>query len=204
MYLRRPLEALVAPDRALVLAVLYRAGPPLSGRTIASLTGSVSQPTVSRMLTELVHSGLVLRVPGGYTINREHLAYAAAELLLDSIGELGRRVRGLVGAWDVEPVSVVFFGSAARGEAGRSSDVDLLVVRPSSVDIEACAWAHDVADLGAMVQSWTGAPCEVLEYDPHELEDLARTGDPLLAALLREGVTFAGADLSEILKAVIP
>jgi predicted nucleotidyltransferase len=198
-----PLEALVAPDKARVLNVLYRAGLPLSGRTIAALTNSVSQPTVSRMLRELVRTGLVLRGPGGYVINREHLAYRAVEVLLDSIGELGRRVGAAVEAWDVQPVSVVLFGSTARGQAGPTSDVDLLVVRPSSVDIEDSGWAHDVADLGGMVQSWTGVPCEVLEYDPAELEHLARSGDPLIDELLCDGVTFAGAHLSDILQTVI-
>ena len=202
MYLSSPLEALVASDRAKVLTVLHRAGLPLSGRTIAALTDSVSQPTVSRMLRGFLRTGLVLRVPGGYIINREHLAYRAVEVLLDSTGELGRRIGAAVEAWGVPPVSVVWFGSTARGQASPTSDVDLLVVRPSSVDIEDSGWARDVADLGGMVQSWTGAPCEVLEYDPAELEELATSGDPLVVELCRDGVTLAGADLSDLLEDV--
>jgi hypothetical protein len=169
---------------------------------VAALTGSVSQPTVSRMLREMVHSGLVERVPGGYVVNRRHLAFPAIEVLYDAVEELGRRVRTEVGSWPMPPVSVVLFGSAARGEAEPSSDVDLLVVRPSDVTVEDPAWADDVAHLAEMVRVWTGAPCEILEYDVAELQELAGAGDPLVATLRRDGVTFAGDAVSDLLQTV--
>ena len=198
MYLNHPIEALASPDKARVLTVLCRAGLPLSGHMIAALTGSVSQSTVSRLLAAFTRSGLVLQVPGGYVINREHLAYRAVEALLDSKDELGRRVRIAVAAWSDVPVAVVLFGSTARGEAGPSSDVDLLIVRPLDVAVDDRHWAHAVATLAEHVQLWTGSACDVLEYDPVELERLTRGGDPLVDALLRDGVTLAGSDLHQI------
>lgn len=36
------------------------------------------------------------------------------------------------------------------------------------------------------------------QYDPVELEQLTRGGDPLVDALLRDGVTLAGSDLRQI------
>lgn len=201
MYLNHPIEALASPDKARVLTVLGRAGLPLSGRMIASLTGSVSQPTVSRLLATFARSGLVLRVPGGYEINREHLAYRAVEALLDSRDELRRRVGLAVAAWRDEPVAVVLFGSTARGEAGRSSDVDLLIVRPLDVAADDPQWAQAVATLAEQVQLWTGSACHVLEYDPAELEQLTGSGDPLVDALLRDGVTLAGSELRRIMGA---
>lgn len=201
MYLNHPIEALASPDKARVLTVLCRAGLPLSGRMIASLTGSVSQPTVSRLLATFARSGLVLRVPGGYEINREHLAYRAVEALLDSRDELRRRVGKAVATWSDEPVAVVLFGSTARGEAGRSSDVDLLIVRPLDVAADDPQWAQAVATLAEQVQLWTGSGCDVLEYDPAELEQLTGSGDPLVDALLRDGVTLAGSELRRIMGA---
>lgn len=201
MYLDSPIEALASPDKARVLTVLCRAGLPLSGHTIAALTGSVSQPTVSRLLAAFVRSGLVLRVPGGYEINRQHLAYRAVEALLDSSGELRRRVGTAVAAWRDQPAAVVLFGSTARGQAGPSSDVDVLIVRPLDVAVDDRQWADDVATLAEQVQLWTGSACDVLEYDPAELEQLNRGGDPLIDALLRDGVTLAGSDLRQIMEA---
>jgi predicted nucleotidyltransferase len=43
----------------------------------------------------------------------------------DLIAEIVRRVSGAVG-----PLRVILFGSAARGEMGPASDVDLLIVVP--------------------------------------------------------------------------
>ena len=111
----------------------------------------MSQPTVGRILLEFVRSGLVLQVPGGYVVNREHLAYRAIESLLDTLGELRRRVAATVATWEVPAVSVVQFGSTARGQAGPSSDVDLLVVHPIDVDVEDLSWARNVAALGEQV-----------------------------------------------------
>ena len=203
MYLNHPIEAIASPDKARVLTVLCRAGLPLSGHMIAALTGSVSQPTVSRLLAAFARSGLVVRVPGGYVINREHLAYRAVEALLDSKDELRRRVGLAVAAWSDKPVTVVLFGSTARGDGGQSSDVDLLIVRPLDVAVDDQQWAQDVATLSEQVQLWTGSPCDVLEYDPAELEQLIRGGDPLVDALLRDGVTLAGSDLRQIVEAFV-
>jgi predicted nucleotidyltransferase len=200
VFLSAPLETLVAPDRARVLTVLVRAGQPLSGRTIATLTGSVSQPTVARLLRSLTHDGLVRRVPGGYELNREHLAYGAVELLLDAPSLLARRIAAEVSTWGHPPVTVALFGSTARGHAGPDSDVDLLVVRPSEIDADDEVWAACVATLTERVHDWTGAPCEILEYDPDELAVLDRAGDPLVEAILRDGVTLTGIPLPQVLQ----
>lgn len=44
------------------------------------------------------------------------------------IGELSRRIAEAVG-----PTQIILFGSAARGEAGPQSDLDVLVVMPDGV-----------------------------------------------------------------------
>lgn len=152
----------------------------------------------------LTHNGLVHRVPGGYVINRDHLAYPAVETLLDSTSELRRRVGATVKVWSKEPVAVVLFGSNARSEAGPSSDVDLLIVRPVAVDADDQRWAHDVAAFSEQVQLWTGVACDVLEYDRAELEQLTRAGDPLIDALLHDGITLSGSDLRQVLGALTP
>jgi predicted nucleotidyltransferase len=202
MTLGKPLEDLVAPDKAMVLTVLERAGQPLTGRTIAALTGTVSQPTTSRLLIDLVRRGLVMKVPGGYEINRDHLAYQAVVMLLDARDELQRRVAQDVAAWEIPPLSVVLFGSAARGQETVDSDIDLLVVRPSAVPSEDQHWAMSVVNLSERVGRWCGSPCEVLEYSPDELAELRRSDDPLIAALFRDGITFAGASLDELFETI--
>lgn len=199
MTLSKPLEDLVSEDMAMILTVLERTGQPLTGRTIASLTGTVSQPTTSRLLLELVRRGLVLKVPGGYEINRDHLAYRAVAALLGARDELQRRVAHEVDGWDLQPVSVVLFGSAAREQETLDSDIDLLVVRPKVVPFDDPGWANNVARLAERVGRWCGSPCEVLEYSTEELAKLKRLDDPLITSLLRDGITFAGDHLDTLL-----
>jgi len=202
MTLSRPLEDLVPHAMAMILTVLERTGQPLTGRTIASLTGTVSQPTTSRILLELVRRGLVLKVPGGYEINRDHLAYRAVAALAGARDELQRRVAHDVAGWDTPPVSVVLFGSAARQEETPDSDIDLLVVRPAAVSFDDPGWASNVANLSERVARWCGSACEVLEYSTEELAELERMADPMIGSLLRDGILFAGEQLDALVGAV--
>ena len=202
MTLSNPLEDLVSPEKALILTVLERSGQPLTGRTIATLTGSVSQSTTSRLLIELGQRGLVVKVPGGYALNRDHLSYRAIEALLGTREELQRRVAEDVNAWGTPAMSVALFGSAARGEDTPGSDIDLLVVRPTTVPFDDERWAVDVANLSEWVSRWCGSPCEVLEYSPDELAELTRADDPLIASLIRDGITLVGSDLDALLHPV--
>jgi len=204
MTLSRPLEDLISREKAMVLTVLDRAGQPLSGRTIAALTETVSQPTTSRLLIDLGRRGLVVKVPGGYVLNREHLAYRAIEALLSTRDELRRRVSNDVAGWQSPPRSVVLFGSAARHEETLESDVDLLVVRPSEVAFDDPHWAANVAGLAERVARWCGSPCEVLEYSHDELVELRRADDPIIASLTRDAVTLAGVRLDTLLEKSSP
>jgi predicted nucleotidyltransferase len=197
--LSSPLEELVPHDLAMVLTVLERTGQPLTGRTISSLSGAVSQTTTSRLLRKLVRRGLVMQVPGGYQLNREHLAYRAVAALLDSRDELLRRIARDAATWDAPPSSVVVFGSVARQQESPGSDIDLLVVRPSAVPFDEALWAAHVAHLAEQITQWCGYPCEILEYTSEELMELQRAADPLIVSLLRDGTTVFGADLSALL-----
>ncbi len=200
--LSNPLEALISPERALILTVLERTGQPLSGRTIAALTGTVSQSSTSRLLIELGQHGLVVKVPGGYELNRDHLSYRAIEVLLGARDELQRRVAQDVNGWDSPPLSVILFGSAARRQDTPGSDIDLLVVRPATVSFDDQRWATNVANLSERVSRWCGSPCEVLEYSRDELAELTRTDDPLIGSLIRDGIKFVGADLDTLVHPV--
>lgn len=202
MTLSRPLEALISPDLAKILTVLDQTGQPLTGRMIATLTGTVSQSTTSRLLIELVRRGLVAKVPGGYEMNRDHLAYQAVAVLLSTRYELQRRVAEDLAAWEKPPLSVVLFGSAARQQETFDSDIDLLVVRPTTVPFDDPSWAIRVANLSERVGRWTGSTCEVLECSANELVELKQAGDPLITSLLRDGVTLFGATLELLLREV--
>lgn len=87
-----------------------------------------------------------------------------------------------------DPLKIVLFGSHARGDANRDSDVDLLVVLPEVEDRHATA--------GAMRDALrdVGLPNDVWATDP---ATIARSGDRVGAFLypvLREGRVIYGVD----------
>ena len=83
----------------------------------------------------------------------------------------------------VHPLRIILFGSAARGEMGPDSDVDVMVVMPEGT--------HRLDTMGYLYRSvrGLGVPFEVVVATP---EDLARYGDRpglIYKAALREGRT---------------
>src|ERR1700677_4982250 len=83
------------------------AGPtrPLTGRQVMRLTGRTSHGGVLDALNRLTEHGLVDRQEAGrallFTLNREHLAVPAVDVLVGMRSELFRRIRQAVGEWEL-------------------------------------------------------------------------------------------------------
>ena len=82
-----------------------------------------------------------------------------------------------------QPVKVIMFGSQARGDATKESDIDLLVILPS-LDSKMLNLAFDIAwevgfDAGKMIS--------VVPAEKNELKRLAVS--PFYRAVQREGIT---------------
>ena len=79
------------------------------------------------------------------------------------------------------PQRIILFGSAARGEAGRHSDVDVLVVAPEGAHRRKTAQAIYRGLLGL------GVPVDVVVATPSDLEDYRDSPGLVYRAALREG-----------------
>src|SRR5438445_698229 len=134
MNLSHPWALIRSPIDIEVLRVLRGTTRPLTGREVARLVRTGSQPTVNASLRRLSEEGPVHAEEAGnaylHTLNREHLAAPAVELLADIRSELERRLRDEIGRWEIAPVHVSIFGSAARGDGDTGSDIDIFIVRP--------------------------------------------------------------------------
>jgi|SRR5882762_3722826 len=170
------------------------AGVTVSARDVARRAG-VSHPRASLVLAGLAEEGVatVQRLPRTnlYGLNQEHVlaevlalvfrreSQLKAELLSFLARELKRRRLPVTHAR--------VFGSAARGDATSTSDVDLALIasRESVVSVEASA-----QELAASVRKRFGTRLNVLVGSP-TLGSLTRTGRPgrkVWQAVEREGI----------------
>src|SRR4051794_26349472 len=127
-----------------VLAVLAGTTRPLTGRQIARLARNGSDRGLRLALNRLAGQGLVDTMEARpailYSLNREHIAAPVALTLAELRGELFARIRGTIEQWELAPVHASVFGPAARGDGDAASDIDLLVVRPTTIVPDDPAW----------------------------------------------------------------
>jgi hypothetical protein len=197
----RPIEAIVPGAQGRVLAVLVETSAELNLRTIAQLAG-ISQAQTSRLLPDLVALGVVERreVPPAslFRLVPEHVASRALLALARStdtvLDEMGR----LVGVFPRPPVSVIVFGSFARGEADADSDIDAVVVRPTEVDEDDDAWSASLEGWRRAVRRLTGSPVEVLEVSADGAATKLRGRSQVWADIRRDGHAVHGLSIDEL------
>jgi len=190
-----PISCLAPSTHGPVLAVLAGATEPLTGRKIAELTRPrVSASQVATTLRDLTEQGLVASTPAGrsklYVLNRSHVAAPVVAAAVRLRQELWDRIVAHVRGWQHPAVGVVVFGSTARGDGDRRSDIDLLVVRPDVVEDE--RWQQDLADLAEAVLTWSGNPCEILDRSAGDLAQMAAARERLLTEIRRDGRVLLG------------
>lgn len=205
MELQHPLGALSGAVDTRALDVLVRAGDdPMDAAMIARLSGK-SYTGVRHALERLVEQGTVLESSVGsktlYSFNGRHLLAPAIISIVDAKRAFIRRLGEIVDREFSQalPQFGALFGSAARGEMRPDSDLDLFLVRPDHVDVDAFARCAD--ELAAAATELTGNDARVLVYTPRELVEGA-TRHPVLAEIARDGIPFAG-DLAEFRRTVL-
>lgn len=169
-----PITTAIPGVSGLVVAALLPTVEPMTGAQVAQACSSASEMGVRKALHRLTASGLVLKVPGGYTLNREHLVFPAVALLDGLFGQLRKRIRAAIEQWGGQVTVAGLFGSAARRDGDSASDIDLLFV---SNDKGAEDFAMELSDL---VQVWTGNECQVMALTDREVRRMKRAGEPLI------------------------
>ncbi len=203
MDLSRPYSVLLSGAEGEILRVLAGSTRSFTGRELA---GVARRPyTTTRIaLRRLADHGLVLESSAGraslWTLNREHLAADAAIELVSLRSRLLARMREALGSWDPPPVHASMFGSAARGDGGTESDIDLLVVRPNAVEPDEDDWSDQVVSLSEAVYRWTGNQASVIEVSDAELAQLARKQARWIDDVRADAITVAGPDLTKLVR----
>ena len=93
---------------------------------------------------------------------------------------LDRMIQGVVTS--VRPLRIILFGSAARGEMGPDSDLDLLVVMPQGTHRRKTA-QRLYRQMGGF-----GVPFDILVATPEDLELHRNNPGLIYQTILREGM----------------
>ena len=171
MDFRHPIEAAIPGAQGRIIAALLGTSGELNLRTIARVAG-VSIAQASRVLPGLVELGMIERreVPPSslFRLVPEHVATRALLELADSravvMTEMGRAASKI----RPSPVSVITFGSFARGDSELDSDIDVIIVRPSGVDADDDRWTQMIERWRTVVTRVAGSTVEILEVDADE------------------------------------
>jgi predicted nucleotidyltransferase len=191
---RRPLQTVTPTLDGEVLSALARAEAEVTGRQIQRIAGRGSHQGIRNAADRLTEQGVVLRRSTGgtnfYQLNRDHLAAPWIEGLANLPSQLLSRLRDAIEMWEQPPILAVLFGSVARGAATPTSDLDVLVVRPSSCGPDNPTWQEQLSALQAHGTAWTGNDTRILEFDEREITD--GTPQRVLADAARDGIELYG------------
>ncbi len=201
-----PFQSMLPGADSDVLTVLAGSTKPRTGREIARLADR-SQRGAQLVLSRFVEHGLVLVREAGsarvYTLNWDHLAAEPIAGLANLRGALFRRISDEVfNYWRPQPVHLSVFGSAARGDGGLDSDVDIFLVRPGDVEEDDEIWRERVEALADAVFRWTGNHAGISEVGEDELERLRREQPAIVKSLRADAVNIAGMPVRELLRGV--
>lgn len=185
-----------------ILHHLYTTAGGESGRRIAQLV-AMSHPVVNATLAQLAAHGLVIVQSVGrayaYTLNRKHL------LVQHGLGPLfttAHRWPTMIGAFymrrlPVRPLSIILFGSLARGDAAPTSDMDLLFLYRREKNVS--GHLDTITALSSIVYGMYGHSPSPVVMSAEQFRNAARKRTGLTAAALREGIVIAGATTTEAL-----
>lgn len=183
-----------------VLEVLAGTQSGLGASQIARLSARGTRAGQAAVLDRLVAHGIVEAEPANqgylYRLNRDHLVAPAILQVATLRSELLRRIAAGIASLDPAPVHASVFGSFARGEAGETSEIDILVIASEELDID--DWDSTIEQLGSDVRRWTGNRCQFLTVSVARARELAQAHEAIVANWLEDELRLAGEPLSSI------
>ena len=188
-------DLLGSRSRIAVLRVLHGVRVPLNASQIAART-NLSHVAAATALSEFASMGVVLSSPAGratvHWLNRQSVYVEnLLEPLFQSESDLPEDlVDDLTWSFQDDAISVVLFGSYARGDQTPDSDVDVAFVaeNPASKSaLESAIAAHTPE-----FRSRFGASLSALTYTREEAAGLPNSSPDLFGSICRDGVSISG------------
>ena len=183
-----------------ILQILWNCTDAMSGRQISRATG-VNITTTRQVLESLTECGLVdiVDIPPAkaHSLNREHYSFVLLAPILSIGSEQSEFITmgtALATSFSHDLVSIILFGSYARGEESEDSDLDLLFIVNSEVpDLE------DVSSFQEKANHITGEQTQIIVKTSSEVRDGVKRKQGFLGSLLSFNESIYGLSLGEVL-----
>lgn len=196
MDLSEPLAVVTPSLDGSVLRILALADQAFTPGDVQRIIGQASVSGVRKVLARLTQQGIVHQDRVGsafvYRLNRAHLASHSIIELASLRQTLLTRLSEELRRWDPAPGFAAIFGSAARGDMGLDSDIDVFLVRPDSVAPDSAPWETQRSRLVSQAADWTGNDVRVFELSLKQAQRRGPERSPILAEIERDGITIIG------------
>lgn len=193
--LDRPLALLYDAARTRVFDVLLSEPQPISGREVSRRAG-LSATTANLKLQDLEDAGLVSSWGDGrshrWQLRQDNLLVRQFRQLARVQDEEAARI--VIEALGAEPISVVLFGSVARGESGANSDVDLLLIAADQK--QDLLFRRRSYEVGRSLRAVLGRPIHVLVT--YRAKFALDSGNEFIRSVLEDGRTIYGKPMTEL------
>ncbi|MBU0505798.1 MAG: nucleotidyltransferase domain-containing protein [bacterium] len=184
-----------------VVSLLLKHEDGMSGRSLAQLAG-VSTFKMHQVLKLLTTQGILRQTAMGkayiYRVNREHtLVNDLLSPIIDYQRNLYENLGNEVAAClDFKPLSIILYGSVARGDEEADSDLDLFLVyknedKPEPISQEALLFDTITRRYGNQVTMSRSYLCDFLKR--------YKERDPLVSNIIKEGKVIHGMSLMDLL-----
>lgn len=197
-----PIEALIPGARGQVLSALTRNTLSRTLRQL-SIDAGVSWSRTSEIVDDLVDLGLVERrqTPGGVLVRLipDNVAARVIQGVADLRSDAIKAMRQAAADIHPAPLSLVVFGSFARGTARRDSDIDVLAVAPKAVTTGSSSWEETMGCWVAATTTAAGNPVKLIQIGVDELAARPARRPGWLQEASDQGILLAGKPLSDLL-----
>lgn len=188
-----------------IVRALIPLSSPVSGNEVRALARIRSKSGLKTALNDLTELGILEREDTRrirlYRINRRHdLAEPLAALFRTEFERTGKLRQALqeildTGAVQKDTLSIILFGSNARGDARPASDLDLLVV----TRVEPADRVRDVLiDAIPEIERRFGLRISPLVLSKERVQERFTDGDPLMQNIHADGRTLYGTHFQEL------
>lgn len=202
MNISEPYDLAMPRATSRVLNVLMGADAAFSIRQISRIA-AVSFPQALKIIDHESERGLVMVEQAGRSrmcrFNRDHLAANAVVELLTLRARMIHAIEEEISTWVIKSKHSSLFGSAARGDGGTGSDLDVLIVRPEKA-LEN-QWEEQKYASGMKLRKKIGNSVAWFDVSLAELMAAKKASEPIFSEWKKDGILLTGSSLVSLIGA---